>query len=569
MYDINIEDNRGDNMYKEFEVYKFAIKTLNDVLISVNECQFNALNYYQEKVTKIKNDKTLTLDEKDAMIEKYLHSVTGVHSLLEENNKVINLINDHIDVLKSNVDKLITIVDHPVVKKSLDECTRNLRTVLDTECGKIFELALETKYILDEEAYDFSDNRTIVETSLESLYDLADKINNMLQGIVFEDKQSASSIKKLVEKNVDTETKRINYISNKATKMMDIDYDTLLETGKLQELCTDLEEEIRISNDKIAELQDILHDDIDSQAFILSIGLFIEILEEKIDDLNKVLNQLNYIVSIYGQASKEETSDDDSIKDDLVKLIDEETKQIILFGHKVSETLEYLKTHNSSSKEIVRCLSNLYFEEHKRVDEAALKTEKSFFNRNMLDKEKELDTIDYKKYCSILNKSFWEARQKASMENIKYPSALYERTVKEYQNELLIDNYNVSLEDVERIIEEYQEKYADDIYMDKIYENALYQLKDETPASVHELCDETYGLSALDRRAYALLQEDLIKVIREIGIVKNEDAEEGSLAISDYRKSFRIDKLVEHKYMIERLLHIIDKRSRLLDKSTQ
>lgn len=556
-------------MYKEFEVYKFAIKTLNDVLISVNECQFNTLNYYQEKVSKIKNDKVLTLDEKDVMIEKYLHSVSGVHSLLEENNRSINIINEQIEVLKGNVDKLIEISEYPVLKKDLNELTKNLHDILAKECKRIFELADETRCILNEQLYDFSDNKTIVASSLESLYNLSDKINSMLQGIVFDDEQSASSIKKLIEKNVATEMKRINFISSLATELMNIDYDTLLETDKLRELCTNIDEEIRISNDKISELQDILQDDIDSQAFILSIGLFIEILEEKIDELNKVLNQLNYIISISKKINTSNSEIDDDNKIGLVKAIDEETKRILLFGQKVSETLENLKRQNSSSKEIVRCLSNLYFEEHKRVDEVAEKTEKSFFNKNVLNKEKELDTIDYKKYCSILNKSFWEARQKASMENIKYPSALYERTVKEYQNELLIDNYNVSLEDVERIIEEYQEKYADDIYMDKIYESALYQLRDETSASVHELCDETYGLSTLDRRAYALLQEDLIKVIREIGIVKKEHIDGDSLAISEYRKSFRLNKLIERKYMIERLLHIIDKRSRILDKSTQ
>lgn len=552
-------------MYKEFEVYKFAIKTLNDVLISVNECQFDALNYYQEKVSKIKNDKVLTLDEKDVMIEKYLHSVSGVHSLLEENNKAINVINEQIEVLRNNVDKLFEISKYPIIKKDLNKLTKNLHDILAKECKKIFDLSEEVDYILNEQSYDFSDNKTIVASSLESLYNLADKINSMLQGIVFDDKQSVSSIKKLIEKNVSTETKRINFISSLATEMMNIDYDTLIETNKLEELCTNIDEEIRISNDKISELQDILQDDIDSQTFILSIGLFIEVLEKKIDELNKVLNQLNYIVSITKKTNiNEETIDDDN-KSDLVDAIDEETKRILLFGQKVSETLENLKRQNSSSKEIVRCLSNLYFEEHKRVDEIAEKTEKSFFNKNILNKEKELDTIDYKKYCSILNKSFWEARQKASMENIKYPSALYERTVKEYQNELLIDNYNVSLEDVESIIEEYQEKYADDIYMDKIYENALYQLRDETSASVQELCDETYGLSTLDRRAYALLQEDLIKVIREIGIVKKEQFDSDSLAISEYHKSFRLNKLVERKYMIERLLHIIDKRSRILE----
>ena len=309
-------------------------------------------------------------------------------------------------------------------------------------------MAEEVDYILNEQSYDFSDNKTIVASSLESLYNLADKINSMLQGIVFDDKQSASSIKKLIEKNVSTETKRINFISSLATEMMNIDYDTLIETNKLEELCTNIDEEIRISNDKISELQDILQDDIDSQTFILSIGLFIEVLEEKIDELNKVLNQLNYIINISNISKKTNINDeaiDDDNKNDLVDAIDEETKRILLFGQKVSETLENLKKQNSSSKEIVRCLSNLYFEEHKRVDEIAEKTEKSFFNKNILNKEKELDTIDYKKYCSILNKSFWEARQKASMENIKYPSALYERTVKEYQNELLIDNYNVSL----------------------------------------------------------------------------------------------------------------------------
>ena len=53
--------------------------------------------------------------------------------------------------------------------------------------------------------------------------------------------------------------------------------------------------------------------------------------------------------------------------------------------------------------------------------------------------------------------------------------------------------YNISLAAVEEFIEEYKNKYADDIYIDEIYEQALVLLKDESTLSVKEgeknLCD--------------------------------------------------------------------------------
>lgn len=140
--------------------------------------------------------------------------------------------------------------------------------------------------------------------------------------------------------------------------------------------------------------------------------------------------------------------------------------------------------------------------------------------------------------------------------------------VKEYQNEYLITNFNVSLEEVEEGIELYREKYAEDLYMDDIYEQALYAIREETSASIQEICDESCGLSLLDKKAYNLLEDDFEKIIKEIALAKQEEDMDESLAINQYRKSFKLSKLITKKEMVERQMYLIRRRASRLERST-
>lgn len=174
------------------------------------------------------------------------------------------------------------------------------------------------------------------------------------------------------------------------------------------------------------------------------------------------------------------------------------------------------------------------------------------------------DTLEYKKIYSLLNKSFWIARQKASEEKIKYPSALYEKTVKEYQNQILIDEYNISLEKAEDIIEEYKEKYASDIYMDDIYNEAMTILREELSLSIQELCDESNGISILDKKAYELLDRDLKKINEQI-IDCNENNINDGLTINEYKNKYKLNKLQNKKEIIENQMFFIKRREQRLE----
>ena len=176
------------------------------------------------------------------------------------------------------------------------------------------------------------------------------------------------------------------------------------------------------------------------------------------------------------------------------------------------------------------------------------------------EKQKEIDTKEYRNNFTKLNKSFWEARAKASNEGIKYPSSLYEKKVKEYQNNYLIDNYNISLEALEREVEDYKVKYASELYMDKVYDEAIYILKEETLASIDEMCDESNGISMLDLKALEILNNDLMDVIREIGKVKDDENLNGFIDIEEYRKSVKLNSLMDKKEMIERRINIIKRK---------
>ena len=201
-------------------------------------------------------------------------------------------------------------------------------------------------------------------------------------------------------------------------------------------------------------------------------------------------------------------------------------------------------------KELIKIENN--FNNEESINNADVNEEKS---------QEDIDTIEYKRNYSLLNKSFWEAREKVAEEKIKYPSSLYEKKVKEYQNQFLIDGYNISLEEVEYNIERYKDKYASRIYMDSIYDRALYKIKENNDYSIDEICDETNGVSLLDKTVYQILSDELVSINHQLLIsddINNTEFKE----VSEYKKELNNKKLNDKKNIIKEQMEIISKKAK-------
>lgn len=559
-------------MNENYDVYKFAIHELDNELDSIIECQKGLIKYHQDIIDSIKEDGSLGPKERDTKIEEYLRSISLAHNLLRENNIIINSINAQIDKLKENVFQISQAGNEEIPvkeKKSLEEVTKNLKKVMTDSCAKIYKISEESKELLIEKK-DYTESKNKIEEICRKLYRLTDEVNGMLEGINFNEKddEEVSEVKEIIASLVKEEQERADNISNEAYRIIGMSGEELFDAEYANTFYDFLRTEYSKILDKITDLDTTMTEiqrKEPSKTERVSMGLIQEVVEDVSHKLMIAIEKIEELVE-----PKEEVVQKPQVvnNEELTRVIDNETKRITEYGAKVNQVLQNLKDGKYTNEEIVAQLSELYKTEMNKMGEATEVAEQTLFIHTIDEKQKEEETQEYKKYCSILNKSFWEARQKASSENIKYPSALYERMVKEYQNEYLITNFNVSLEEVEESIELYREKYAEDLYMDDIYEQALYAIREETSASIQEICDESCGLSLLDKKAYNLLEDDFEKIIKEIALAKQEEDMDESLAINQYRKSFKLSKLITKKEMVERQMYLIRRRASRLERST-
>ena len=561
-------------MYKDYDVYKLAIKVLGDVLDSVVKCQKDMIAFHQAHIDSIKGNTNLSEQERNQAIGKYLTSIEDIHHLLIDNNVLINAISDKTEALSTNLDKIVAselLLSNPTTMMtnnvSIEDRTRNLRQILNSEYAKLSRVLASARAILKVNNEDDGEIKRLLAFECQKLSRLFDEVCGMLEGISFntEVRDRNIEIEERIKKIIRDEQNRAEVISTEANRVMNLNQDTFIYSQDYDSFC----EFIRSASDgivmKLSELDYIINDlntknPTKLQKLILK--LVKEVMEEESRRVNSSLAKLLLIQSKRETLPDEENEDEE--KAEISRVIDEESRRLSEYASKLQEILSDLKSDKNNVKDIINRLSKSYSEESTKMNEASDKID-SVLRGNEL-KEKEKDTNEYKKYCSILNKSFWEARQKASNEHIKYPSALYEQKVSEYQNDYLIENYNLSLEEVENAIEQYKDKYAEDLFIDGIYNQAISILRDETDASMQELCDESAGLSILDKKVYYLLELELANVIKEIGKAKKEENIEESLAINEYRRSFKISKLLDRKDIIERHMKIIIKRAKKLEK---
>ena len=290
--------------------------------------------------------------------------------------------------------------------------------------------------------------------------------------------------------------------------------------------------------DKILYLEDAIYYN-DIYEIDKSIKLLKEILNRKIDYLDILYNNISYIVCKNNNFS--------TVYDEYIKY----AKRMI----KILKDYDDVNSGMIINKIKYKVLPNI-FNRKEKVDYSVYNIEKI---EN--DEEKHVkDTKKYKNDYSLLNRSFWEARERTFNEKIKYPSVLFEKKIKQYQNDYLISNYNRSLDDIESSIEEYKKKYEKEIYMDEIYEEAFNQLKEESLLSVDEMCDESKELSELDRRAYIILNDRLMDIIRQIGYVKCDENLDDFIDITEYKRNVKLNELLDKKEMIEYNMYLIIKK---------
>ena len=558
-------------MYEDYDVYRFAIESLDNLLKKIISCQKDIIKYHQNNIDEIKKDSNLSSREKQIKIKSYLSSIHDVHNLLKQNNNIINHMSSYVEKLHNNVNNLITgnLEDYVDLKSEKDSISLNsinkvLFAVIEEEKEKINRIKEETDELL---AYmdisSSSEKHEIFEKECRKLYHLKDEINTMISSINLDESNTKS--KELIIEYVNKERDRITNISKEAYNILGYKYEELVESDKFDIFI----ELLRGEHNKIIELindMDYIGNslkDLNTQDKV-AFNLYKNIVEEEARKLGFTIDVLDEICPSKEDIENIPVLDENtSTKDEIIEVIDSENKRIEEYSKKIKEVLSNLKNGSSEPKEAIARLSDIYINESQEMGNKAETTENLLENK--VDPNiREKDTLEYKKIYSLLNKSFWIARQKASEEKIKYPSALYEKTVREYQNQILIDEYNISLEKAEDIIEEYKEKYASDIYMDDIYNEAMSILREELSLSIQELCDESNGISLLDKKAYELLDRDLNNINDEILACNENDINDG-LTINEYKNKYKLNKLQNKKDIIENQMFFIKRREKRLD----
>ncbi len=485
----------------------------------------------------------------DKVYNNYKNSIkslsNNLNSIIKYQKKVIAYYQSQIDDIKNN-----SSLDDKQKEKEINEYLKSISKIHDLlrEDNIIINLLSEkTKALSYNIEQIVKENEKIpvkksltnttkslrqtIENECEKIYALAQNVKDLFN------KQSAVGTQDNREV-IDSECENLYHLNDEINSMLDgINFNINSDDSnkEIRDIINDLVAEERQRVDYISsEAYHIMCAQPDELISNRRLELFYEFIKEEYDKLSDKLMNMDFVIA---EINHKDPTNTDKISINLLQeVIEEESRKLVTSLHHLDEFLSIIDDEDKDT-EIVEKMYSI----------------------------KDDDTKNYKHYCSILEKSLWNAWQKISLKKIKHPSPLYEQKIKEYQNNYLIDNYNVSLEDVNSVIESYKEKYAEDIYINDIYDEALSQLKDEYSLSIEELCNEEAGLSLLDQRAYQLLEKDLHKIEKSIASVKDIEDINSSLSMNQYRKSFKTNKLKDQKNIIEHQMDIIKKRADKLE----
>lgn len=382
----------------------------------------------------------------------------------------------------------------------------------------------------------------------EMLDKLIESINNMINILEIICQKNINVLDSSLNKYIVSEIDQLTNIIEYTNKIKDIDFNSIKNTTKIVNYCDFIINNIfktKLTIDKILSFEKNIYD-IENQDINKLVEIVKGILNDKLDYLNSLYEKISYLVF--------DNNDIGPIYNEYKKY----GKRIIKLLNDYND-VNSIRLANKIKYGAVFSVFNI--DKNNTCEENSIKEIENNKTQRIKDTEK------YKNDYSMLNKSFWEARYKVFDEKIKYPSVLFEKKVKEYQNDYLINKYNRSLEEIENSIDEYRKKYSKEIYMDEIYEEAINQLKDETLLTIDEICDESTELSQLDKRAYIILNDRLMDVIRQIGYVKSDDNLDDFIDITEYKKNWKLNELLDKKEMIEYNMNLIIKKRDEIEKN--
>ena len=554
-------------MYKKYNVYKFAANELYTSLNYLKACEDELIEFHQSKINILKKDKNGGLDKAYA----YLDKISVLSELLKENHNLYDIINQSIQQLEENINIMEYSEIHPEFsledrKKednteiSFEEMiakANKINEVGKTYYRKLLDLSYEAKELLNSiSSHVVINNNSIFEDECKHLYHLPTDLEELFGSININESSNQKFIE-TVEGIVSEEEDRIDYISSEAYKVICLGEDEAINSGALDMFCSLVRNEYSKIMDRLNEIDSLAMEiHVDETSNIERTA--IESLQEIVDiEGRKVRSSL---IKLEKQVDRTVLAPKDNKHLSIIdKAIEEDDDPYI---KKIKQLINTAKDNPTvDNKDLYNKLVKIIEPEKY---EATLSLPAVY-----PESEKENDTKEYRKNIDIQNKSFWEARSIAYNEGVKYPSVEYERKVREYQNEWLLEKYNISLEELYDKIEEYEEKYAEDIYIKKIYNSALKRLREESSLSISELCDESYGLSLLDKKAYELLENDLTDTIKIINQTKRTEEISTSVAVADYRKNIKLNKLIDRKEMIDREMYLLRKRAERLEKESE
>ena len=566
---IIVEKIEGINMYKKYDVYRFIVNDTRDSLDHLSACERDLVDYYQSHIDAIKKSNDADRDEK---VQNYLYKTSDIHNLMKENSEILHQIQNNIQQLENNINQIENLEQNPKKRETLsikeepkkvEEPKEDNFDVMVAKANKIKEVGLVHYNNLKKiarEANELLANittskeysvKSIFDTECKHLYHLATDMGELLDGIKLGN-NDGSSVIDMIRKAINEEVERSEYISSEAYKIICMGSDEAINTNALEMFCGLVRNEYSKILEKINDIDNMaieVNADNNSEESKIAVGLLQEIIDEEGRKIRSSLIKLEKLID----RPSLNTMDKKIIDFGEIKINDDDDEMT----KKIKQVLNYAKNNERDYKKIYNKLISIL-----NVDNSE---ERLSLPTVYPESEKDKDTKEYKNIIDLQNKSFWEARSIASNEGIKYPSAEYEKRVREYQNEWLIRNHDMSLEEIYDKIEDFEKKYAEDIYVKKVYNRALKKLREESNKSISELCDESLGLSLLDKKAYEILENDLLQVIRDISQTKKVEEVTSSIAVADYRKNMKLDQLIERKEMIEREMYILRKRAERIE----
>ncbi len=471
--ELEIKIKRNQKLEEENQIIIKNIELIEkdlDNIYSNKQDKEKILDQYKKQLEEIFNDTYLQKFKLEENQKKYELDKKEFEKNLEDNNKIISLLNEKIKDIQMYQERLID-TDYLLIDNGTNDVNQLEKIDLELKqvdgiIEQINELKKELNKVENQRQINFNNSKStqnglcpflnqkcknINEESLNSHFeDLINdndiRITQLVNEIDFLDKKTFNRKHLIEEKNniqnkinlyqndLDRRNKIINQFKSKYLELMD---EGLTINDNIKNILTDLETKLNQKNNLALELNSKkdylikLRTENDSQIFQINLKeKNAKDLQLKIKDLEKEIDELTLKINLL-KRTKEET-----IKSK--KVIEEKLSS----NNKDKESLEKLKTANQSLIQY-RDLYTVNFEKSKEVD----KYEKSAQEFNKITSELEIKIEELKNQIDVLNAEY-------SIEKYNETLKIHENLIKNIsENKAIMEEKNKQLKEIKEKIE--------------------------------------------------------------------------------------------------------------------